>query len=111
MSSTAQSQAIKSDKGKSRMDLIPPNTLLEVGAVFSFGALKYADRNWEKGFTNGRLAGAALRHITQWQAGENLDPESGYSHLTHAICSLMMLSELSKCPNFQDDRSQLETIK
>jgi len=40
--SESQDKGVKYDQGKPKMDLIPPNALLAVGAVFEFGAKKYA---------------------------------------------------------------------
>mgnify|MGYP007111985039 FL=1 len=30
-------------------------------------------------------------HFTAWQSGELVDPETGESHLDHAICCLLFL--------------------
>lgn len=105
--SESQDKGVKYDQGKPKMDLIPPNALLAVGAVFEFGAKKYAERNWEKGLTSGQLQGAALRHIIQWGSGQDLDEESKLNHLAHACCCLLMLIELSQCANFVDTRTKL----
>lgn len=84
----------KYDQGKPRMDLIPPKALLEVGKVLDFGAEKQAENNWRH-LQQERLIAAALRHIMHHQAGELLDSETGLQHLTHAITSLLMASELN----------------
>ena len=81
----------KHDDDKLRYDLVPWDAMDEVTAVLTFGAIKYADRNWERGMNWGRLIGAAFRHVTKWAMGEKLDPETGKSHLAHAICCLLFL--------------------
>ena len=81
----------KFDGGKTRMDLLPVKPLRAVGDVLTFGADKYGDRNWELGIEYGRLYAAALRHLTRWWDGEDLDDESGMNHMAHATCCLMML--------------------
>ena len=40
-----------------------------------------------------------MRHMAAWQAGEDLDPESGRNHLGHAMCNLLqMLYQLEYNP-------------
>lgn len=91
----------KADEAKTRLELIPPEFIFAVGEVLTFGARKYADRNWEKGMRWSRPFGAAMRHLWAWWAGRgptsknflfgSLDAETGYSHLWHAGCCLAFL--------------------
>lgn len=94
-------QAVKHDKGKIRMELLPPNALEEIAKVFTHGAEKYEDFNYLKG--NGldlnRLYGACLRHLNSWKKGELNDKESNYSHISHAACCLMMILEIENKRN------------
>lgn len=94
----------KDDSGKIRVDLVPVGAVIDAATVFGFGAAKYGARNWEQGIDTSRLYGAALRHLLAWQSGEDLDPESGEPHLSHALCSVMMLSETAKHLRARDDR-------
>lgn len=80
----------KNDTGKLRWDLVPPE-FEEVVKILTFGANKYADRNWEKGISYGRLFAAAMRHLWAFARGEKLDDESGLPHLAHACCDIMFL--------------------
>jgi hypothetical protein len=77
-----------------------------VAQVLTFGANKYADHNWRAGdgFDYSRLIGAAYRHLSSFNDGEDLDPETGYSHVDHAMCCLMFLSEQIKVGRGKDDR-------
>ena len=95
---------VKLDADKPRMDLIPTAPLVGVARVLGFGAQKYAAHNWRAGFDYSRLIGAALRHITSFNDGEDKDPESGESHINHAICTLMFLSEQIAKGTGNDDR-------
>lgn len=81
----------KHDNDKPRFDLLPPTALREVAEVFSGGARKYDDRNWEMGIKYGRVFGAAQRHLWAWMGGEDKDPEWGLSHLAHAAAGLLFL--------------------
>lgn len=86
------------------MSLLPAGAINEVAKVFTFGASKYGDHNWRSGLTWTRLSSAVLRHIFAWLGGETNDPESGLNHLSHAICSLLMLLEYSITKTGKDDR-------
>lgn len=99
-------EGVKLDDGKVRTDLLPPDALLEVAGVLSFGAGKYAPRNWEKGMSWGRLTAALLRHVFAWMAGTDIDTESGFHHLSHAACCALMLLALVKRGHGTDDRKQ-----
>lgn len=101
---TAKSGAVKADGGKRRLDLVPVGPLLDIADVLTFGANKYADRNWEKGFPYGRVYGAAMRHLLAWWNGEDRDPETGMSHLAHAATCLMFLLEYEHTLAGEDDR-------
>lgn len=86
----------KFDEKKAPMHLIPQMALLEIGHVAGFGARKYGPYDWQDGVESTRFIAAALRHINQHLMGEDLDPESGYSHLAHAAISLMMAHDILK---------------
>jgi hypothetical protein len=85
---------MKYDEGKPNIALIPPEALLDIAKVFTFGAEKYGLNNWRFDGANTswtRTYGSIQRHLTSWLAGENTDPESGESHLTHAATQIMIL--------------------
>ena len=82
---------VKFDGGKLRYDLIPHDALEQFVRVLTYGAEKYADRNWEKGMDWSRLYAAALRHLTAWWRGKSIDPESHLPHLAHALCCINFL--------------------
>ncbi|GKT33496.1 hypothetical protein ADUPG1_007382, partial [Aduncisulcus paluster] len=91
----------KADEDKVRMDLLPPEFLFATAQVLTFGANKYAARNWEKGMKWSRPFGAMMRHMWAWWAGRgptnksflfgDLDPETNMSHLWHAACCVAFL--------------------
>lgn len=87
---------VKYDQDKPRMDLLVldcPRALREVSAVLGYGASKYSEDNWLRvPDASKRYMAAALRHLTAHTSGEELDPESGHSHLAHfASCALFIL--------------------
>lgn len=82
---------VKNDDGKVRWDLMPSDALEEIAKVMTHGATKYGDRNWEKGMDWHRPFAACMRHMWAWWRGEDVDPESGISHLAHAGCCVLFL--------------------
>jgi hypothetical protein len=94
---------IKHDQQKEPMALFSAIWLRGVAAVLGFGAKKYAADQWRSGIAYRRLISAALRHITAFMDGEDVDAESGLSHLDHASCCLMFLREMTvKHPELDD---------
>lgn len=94
----------KNDQGKTRLELLPTAPLSMIAEVLDFGTKKYAAHNWRKGFDQSRLIGAALRHIMAYNEGEDLDPESGLSHMAHAGCCVLFLLEQIARNTGKDDR-------
>ena len=88
-------KGLKYDSAKPKMNLLPPKALIEVGKVLTFGAEKYGPENWkELEDLQNRYTAGALRHIFAHMDGEQLDPESGTSHLAHALCCLLFKLEI-----------------
>ena len=97
--------AQKFDQAKIPLDLVPPDALLEVAKGMQYGAKKYGRFNYRKpGFSHHRLCAAALRHINAHVRNEDIDSESGNSHLSHATAALMMLIQNIHDGNIEDDR-------
>jgi len=97
---------VKHDSDKPQMNLLPPLALEEVAQILTFGAKKYGSHNWRGGMKWSRLTAATLRHLFAFIRGEDLDPESGRSHIAHAACNLMFLLEFIKLKEYSrfDDR-------
>jgi len=105
----------KDDGGKVRLDLIPPELIFAVGQILTFGAVKYADRNWEQGMKWGRVFGALMRHMWCWWGGKgpttksflfgSTDDETQYSHLWHAACCIAFLIAYEERNIGEDDRA------
>jgi hypothetical protein len=81
----------KFDDGKLPYDLLPGDAIEEIVKVLQFGAVKYGERNWEKGMRWNRPFSALMRHMWAWWKGEEKDPETGLSHLAHAGCCILFL--------------------
>lgn len=97
----------KDDSQKVRLELLPTGALEDVAKVLAFGASKYGDYNWAQGMAWSRLLGAMLRHTFAFSRGELNDPESGHSHIAHAVCcGLFLITYISKNLG-KDDRAKL----
>ena len=66
---------LKYDDGKPRLDLVPPEAVMALGRVLTYGAEKYAPNSW-RGVEPERYVAALLRHLMAYQMGETHDPES-----------------------------------
>lgn len=95
---------LKHDVGKPNLALVPPGPLLALTRVLDFGAAKYGPWNWRKGIEWSRVYAAVQRHLLAWWGGEDLDPESGHSHLAHALCGLVFLLTYAEEHRELDDR-------
>jgi hypothetical protein len=83
--SVFKDNASQRSERKSRPDLLPSEAVLAAGRVLAFGLEKHPDELWKTLSVEDHVA-ASLRHIYQHQNGP--DPETGESHLAHALCRL-----------------------
>jgi hypothetical protein len=84
----------KYDKEKLRWSLLPLEALQDVVNVLEFGAKKYAPDNWKYvDNAQARYWDAAMRHMIAYKIDNQTDSETGLSHLAHAICCLLFLSQ------------------
>lgn len=79
--------------------------MAEVGLAMLEGALKYGRHNYRTvGVRASVYYDALLRHVTQWWEGQDIDEESGLSHLVKAIACLVVLRDSQLMGNWSDDR-------
>ena len=94
----------KYDASKPRVDLLDRKALVQMARVLGAGASKYGDSNWRGGLAWSRTLGALLRHVLAFQDGEDKDPETGCSHIAHAMCNCMFLLNYEETHPELDDR-------
>ena len=93
-------EGVKDDKGKLLMSLIPHQVIFGLSEVLTFGANKYTPNGWKTvPDAERRYKDALLRHIYSHEAGEDLDQESGLSHLKHALTNIAFLVYLEEEKN------------
>ncbi len=99
----------KTISDKLKWTLLPWVALEEVVKVLMFGAVKHGDFGWLMGDANSaeninKNYNAALRHVIKWRQND-LDKETGYSHLAHAVCRLLFIITIIKLGNKNADTS------
>lgn len=99
------------EKGQklARFDLVPVRPLTALAEHYGKGALKYANRNWERGYDWSLNYAALMRHVTQWWDGEDLDPETGSHHLAAVAWHAFALLEFAETHPELDDRPRRAT--
>jgi hypothetical protein len=79
--------------------------LAEIGVAMLEGDRKYGRHNYRVVGVKGSVYyDAAFRHLVSWFEGEDIDPDSGLSHITKAITSLVVLRDAMIQDKFIDDR-------
>lgn len=92
---------------KAPMHLIPPYALEQSAWVHKLGSEKYGPYNWrDTGVCATTYVSAIMRHLNAWRDGEDLDPESGISHIAHIATSCNILLDAGHCGTLQDDRNK-----
>lgn len=88
-----------------RFDLIPAEPLMELARVYGWGATKYDDHNWRKGYNWGWSFASLMRHAWEWWAGKRADPESGLHPLAHVAWHCFTLMWYQMEDQGKDDRA------
>ena len=86
------SSGIKYDKGKLDWSLLEWRALEGLVKVLSFGEQRYGRENWKDlDRPEARYLNALMRHAVKIMQGQNIDPDSGQTHLSHIMCNAMFL--------------------
>jgi hypothetical protein len=106
----------KDTKNKPPLHFLPRDGLVATAQAMEFGAKKYDAWSYRKGIPFCDLIGGALRHINAWKEREDLDDESGLSHLAHAAFNILALLHYEADPDLYsgfDNRplSRLDQLK
>ncbi len=90
---------------KPSAQFIPPVAIIEESVVMALGAAKYGAFNWQDDPVDATTYySAAIRHLLQWFSGEDIDPESGASHLAHVRACMGILLDAKAAGTLIDDR-------
>lgn len=84
---------------------VPAPVVAELGLAMLEGALKYGRHNYRiAGVRASTYYDAALRHLTAFWEGEDVDPESGLPHLVKAMACLAVVRDAEMRGLLNDDR-------
>ena len=88
------------------LSTVPATVLGELGLAMLEGAAKYGRHNYRVIGVRASVYYDAVvaRHLPAWWEGEDDDPDSGLSHITKAIASLVVLRDAMIQGKFVDDR-------
>ncbi len=95
--------------GKGRFDLISPLALKRLAKHYENGAVKYGDRNWEKGQPMSRYIDSLIRHAYCLLEGKKDEDHASaiawnafaYIHTEEAIERGFLPKELNDMPNYE----------
>jgi hypothetical protein len=90
---------------KVNLSLVPPVANIYEAKVMELGAAKYGPWNWRD--TPVRLSvylSASLRHLAAITDGQDIDPESGMSHIAHVRANTGILLDALEQGTLIDDR-------
>lgn len=102
-------QAMKDNKIP--YDKLPWRVLAGDATVHATGAVKYGERNWRiDKILASTYEGAMMRHLISWVNGEDLDPDSGQSHLYHLRACCAVVLDAQMYGTLIDDRDRATSI-
>ena len=79
--------------------------MAELGLAMMEGGRKYGTHNYRAMGVRGSVYyDAVFRHMMSWWEGQDVDPDSGVSHVTKAIACLVVLRDSMIMENWEDDR-------
>jgi hypothetical protein len=94
---------------KTQYHLIPSPALTGMANVFKLGADKYGAYNWRTDPVDiSTYYSAMMRHLIAYWEGEDIDPESGESHMSHIAACANIIEDSRKIGNLIDDRPNLK---
>ena len=97
----------KCDAGakKTPLHLLSPHACAETAHVLALGAEKYREWNWRSNRIKcSTYVGAIKRHLDAWWDGDEIDPESGRSHMAHILASAMIVLDAQNTGTLENDR-------
>lgn len=90
---------------KAPMSTVSAPFVAAVGVAMMEGALKYGRHNYRAaGVRSSVYYDALMRHMMAWWEGQDIDPESGLSHIVKAGACLAVLFDSLSIGNLNDDR-------
>lgn len=76
-----------------------PTLMLTVAKHFENGALKYGERNWEKGIPTSRYIDSAVRHLMKDLAGET-DEDHAAAFVWNCMCAAWTMAHMPEMDDY-----------
>lgn len=93
--------------GKGRLDLLPCTAILELAKHCENGALKYGERNVDKGIPQHSFIDSGLRHLFKYLRGDRDE-----NHLVAALWNIAWCVEQEYTkPHLQDIPSRMKEVE
>jgi hypothetical protein len=87
---------MKCSEKKPMLELVPAGTMTAIAEVMTQVVRReenpYKINSWRAVRPAHTYVGALLRHIEAVMGGEQLDPSTGFSHISHILCCASILS-------------------
>lgn len=94
-------------EGKGRLDLLPCSAILELAKHCENGALKYGERNVDKGIPQHSFIDSGLRHLFKYLRGDKDE-----NHLVAALWNIAWaVNQEAEMPEMQDIPRRMEEEK
>jgi len=84
-----QNKGLRYNEGKPKWGLVHFKSLEPMVRVLEYGAKKYSPDNWKKGLDKKEILESMMRHIAALMDGEEIDPETGITHMGNIQCNAM----------------------
>ena len=93
------------DTGKGRYDLLPWEAIHELALHCEAGALKYGERNCEKGIPVSSLIDSAFRHLSKYMQGQKDEPHlrAAFWNIAYALYMEQTKPEMQNIPTRMKD--------
>jgi len=90
---------------KVSLSVLPAQVLMETALALFEGDRKYGRSNYRvAGVRASVYYDATMRHLMAWWEGQDIDPDSGLSHVTKAIAGLTVMRDAMLNDMWTDDR-------
>lgn len=100
-----ENKGTRNNEGKPKWSLVHYNSLVPMIRVLEWGAKEYGVGNWQKGLDKKEILESMQRHLASLMDGEELDEQTGLSHMAHIQCNAMFYNYMK-----QQDREKSEML-
>ena len=89
-------KAMRFNEGKRKWSLVDFKSLEPMIEALEYGAEKYSPDGWKKGYDKKEILESMMRHIASLMDGEEVDTESGVSHMGHIQVNAMFYNYFNR---------------